>query len=67
MTDYSFLTEESSFLVSRFLKALSNHVVDIKGEVGIGFILCALKIDPSKLNPLMKFKDNLKVLSQALV
>ena len=59
VTDYSFLTDESTFIMSRFLKSLSNHVVDIKGDVGVGYILCALKIDPSKLIILLHFNNNL--------
>ena len=50
VTDYSFLPDESTFIISRFLKSISNHIVDIKGNVGIGYILCALKIVPGKLS-----------------
>ncbi len=45
-TDYKFLTKKSDFIVSRFMNSLAQHIKDNSSQVGIGFMILALKINP---------------------
>ena len=47
VTDYSFISEEAIFIVSRFLNALSRHLKDTNDHIEEGFIYFALRFDPA--------------------
>jgi len=58
VSDYSFLTSKTHFIAQRFLNSLSRHLIDIKGKVESGFMLFAIKIDPTKLRDVIPFESN---------
>jgi hypothetical protein len=53
--------------MARFLNALIRHLCDTKGKVGEGFMLFALKVNPSVIKDITDCKTNAKSLSTALV
>ncbi len=48
-TDFNFLSEDASFMVSRYLKSLVLNIKDGGMTVGKGFMILALKMNPSLL------------------
>ena len=48
-TDFSFLSEDSSFMVNRYLKSLVLNIKDAGLKVGKGFMILVLKMNPSLL------------------
>jgi hypothetical protein len=58
VTDFTYLSERSSFILTRFLSSLSRHIVDVGLEVDVGFMLFALKYDPTQLKEMLHFGDN---------
>lgn len=45
--DYSFLTNESNFIINRFLHSLTLNIKDVNMEVDIGYMVLALEYNPS--------------------
>ena len=58
VTDFSYLSEEANFILTRFLVSLARHIVDVGLEVEVGFMLFALKYDPSQLKEMLHFGGN---------
>lgn len=47
--NYDFLEDESTYIMSKFVRSLTDHIIDIESKVEKGFILCSLKYDHSRL------------------
>ena len=45
-TDYNFLTKNSDFIIGWFMNSLAQHIKDNSCQVGIGFMILALKLNP---------------------
>ena len=58
VTDYTFLTAKAHFIVQRFMNSLSQHIIDTRGKVNKGFMLFAMRIDPTKLRDIIHFENN---------
>jgi hypothetical protein len=44
---------------------LIKHLTDVKGQVEVGFILFALKCDPTKIKSIVGFESNGSAVTQA--
>ena len=49
LRDYHFLTEKTNFIACRFLASLVRQINDTQITVGAGFVLYALKLNPTML------------------
>ena len=67
ITDYSFLQSTDSFICSRFLSSLIRHLIDTKGGVDIGFMLFAMRVDPSKLIAIIEYEGNRQTLIKTCI
>ena len=65
--DYQFLNDSTLFIANRFLNSLTQHIIDTGLKVGNGFIIFALKLDPSKLIDIISINDNRLVLKNTFV
>jgi hypothetical protein len=66
INDFSFLPKKSEHIVNMFLHALSCHVKDTEGAVGIGYMVLTLKMNPKLIQSLITFKNNSTCLVDAL-
>lgn len=66
VTDYSYLNERSTFILTRFLTSLIRHITDVGMKVEPGFMLFGLKYGPEQLKGVLKFGDNKLMLIKAL-
>lgn len=64
--DYSFLSQEATYTMQRFVKALTNHIIDTSCSVGKGFIIVSLKYEPSRLRKVISYQKNQASLQEAL-
>ena len=53
LTDYSFLTKDTNFIMGRFLNALATHYKDSNEPLSPGFILFTLHLNAKMLNGLI--------------
>ena len=58
VTDFSFLCKDSDFYLCRFLAALTCHIKDTQKEVGVGFMILALKMNPTLIPSIVQFHTN---------
>ena len=65
--DYGILIHQPSYTMSRFIKSLTDHILDTSCQVGNGFIICSLKFESSKLQSIVPILDNKIALQSALV
>ena len=66
-TDFSFLSEDSSFMVNRYLRSLVLNIKDADMTVGKGFMILALKMNPSLLQGIVTSAANSASLVEALM
>ena len=64
--DYTFLDEESTFIMTQFLNTLIRHIADHCLKVEVGFIMFALRFNPSIITDILAFHNNIQTMSQAL-
>lgn len=67
VTDYNFIDKNANFIMTRFLNALVRHICDTGCRVGDGFMLFALKVDPSVIKDIINYDGNASALTNALI
>ena len=66
VTDFKFLMEEDNFIASRFLVSLALHIKDTESNIGTGFVLFAMHINPKELHGMFNSLQNKLNLRDAL-
>ena len=56
LCDYSFLTKKHDFIMSRFIRALSDHVIDKQVQVEKGFIISTIKYEFGRIKEIVSLQ-----------
>ena len=66
LKDFSFISKKDDFILSRFMISLCQHIQDTKTQVGIGYMILALKTNPALTHSIVDIRDNNETLLSVL-
>lgn len=58
LRDFNFISKDNEPLLNLYFESLIQHIKDISGDIGIGFMLFGLKYNPSLLADIISFGEN---------
>ena len=58
LTDFSFIPKKADFILGRFMISLCQHIQDTKAQVGIGYMILAIKTNPVLTHSIVDIRNN---------